>query len=84
LRRSPEHRKLQEQGEEALNGSKFLFLFEPEKLGSKPGAKLRDLLNSDLKVARASTLKEQFRDFLGTCQCAYGSELLRGVVGSSR
>ena len=46
-----------------LKGSKFLFLFAPENLDSERRARLRDLLNSDLKVGRAWTLKEQFRHF---------------------
>jgi Transposase len=33
--RRTEHRKLQEQGEETLKGSKFLFLSAPEKLDSE-------------------------------------------------
>jgi transposase len=61
--RRTEHRKLQEQGEETLKGSKFLFLFAPENLDRGRRARLRDLLNSDLKVGRAWTLKEQFRHF---------------------
>jgi hypothetical protein len=80
--RRTEHRKLKEQGEETLKGSKFLFLFAPENLDSGRRARLRDLLNSDLKVGRAWTLREQFRSFLVTrqCQCAYSSELCRAVV----
>ncbi len=50
--RRTEHRKLQEQGEETLKGSKFLFLFAPGNL-DRDGARLRDLLNGDLKVGRA-------------------------------
>ena len=61
--RRAEHRKLQEQGEETLKGSKFLFLFAPENLDRGRRARLRDLLNGDLKVGRAWTLKEQFRHF---------------------
>ena len=61
--RRTEQRKLQEQGEETLKGSKFLFLFAPENLDSGRRARLRELLNSDLKVRRAWTLKEQFRHF---------------------
>lgn len=61
--RRDEHRKLQGEGEATLTGSKFLFLFAPENLDSERRAKLRDLLNKDLKVGRAWTLKEQFRHF---------------------
>jgi transposase len=61
--RRTEHRELQGEGEETLKGSKFLFLFAPENLDSERRARLRDLLNSDLKVGRAWTLKEQFRHF---------------------
>jgi transposase len=61
--RRTEHRKLQERGEQALKGCKFLFLFATEKLDSGRRAELRALLNSDLKVGRAWALKEQFRHF---------------------
>ena len=50
-----------------MKGSKFLFLFAPENLDGGRRARLRDLLNGDLKVGRAWTLKEQFRHFW---QCA--------------
>ena len=61
--RHTEHRKLQDEGEETLTGSKFLFLFAPENLDVERRARLRDLLNRDLKVGRAWMLKEQFRHF---------------------
>jgi transposase len=61
--RRREHRDLKKQGEETLKGSKFLFLFAPENLDSERRARLRELLNTDLKVGRAWTLKEQFRHF---------------------
>jgi transposase len=61
--RRTEHRELQGEGEETLKGSKFLFLFAPENLDRERRARLRELLNSDLKVGRAWTLKEQFRHF---------------------
>ena len=61
--RRTEHRELQGEGEETLTGSKFLFLFAPENLDIERRARLRDLLNRDLKVGRAWTLKEQFRHF---------------------
>ena len=61
--RHAEHRKLQDEGEETLTGSKFLFLFAPENLDVERRARLRDLLNRDLKVGRAWMLKEQFRHF---------------------
>ena len=74
--RRTEHRKLQDEGEETLTGSKFLFLFAPENLDVETRARVRDLLNRDLKVGRAWTLKEQFRHFLGACQRTDSSELL--------
>ena len=61
--RRTEHRKLQEEGEETVKGSKFLFLFSLENLDRGRRARLRDLPNNDLKVGRAWTLKEQFRHF---------------------
>ena len=61
--RRTDHRELQGEGEETLKGSKFLFLFAPENLDRERRARLRELLNSDLKVGRAWTLKEQFRHF---------------------
>ena len=61
--RRDEHRKLQDEGEATLTGSKFLFLFALENLDSERRAKLRDLLNKDLKVGRAWTIKGQFRHF---------------------
>jgi transposase len=61
--RPREHHTLKEQGEETLKGSNFLFFFALENLDSGRRARLRDLLNSDLKVGRAWALKEQFRHF---------------------
>ena len=79
--RRTEHRELQGEGEETLKGSKFLFLFAPENLDSERRARLRDLLNSDLKVGRAWKYAQRaVSPFLGACQRTNSSELLRGVV----
>ena len=78
--RRTEHRKLQEQGEETLKGKKFLFLFAPENIDRGRRARLRDLLNSDLKVERALDAQRTISPFLGPCQCANRSALFRAVV----
>ncbi|HEY5704441.1 MAG TPA: transposase [Terrimicrobiaceae bacterium] len=58
--RRTEHRKLQEEGEETLAGSKFLFLFAPENLDSERGARLRGLLNGDLRRRFTAALRSRF------------------------
>ena len=61
--RRTEHRELQGEGEETLKGSKFLFLFAPENLDSERRARLRDLLNSDLKSVEPGRSKSSFAIF---------------------
>jgi len=58
--RRAEHRTLKQSGDTRLTGTKYLWLMRPQTMT----AEQRDALQrSDLKVARAWLLKEQFRHF---------------------
>jgi transposase len=66
--RRTEHRALKQTGDHRLTGTKCLWLMRPKDMTSEQRATFRTLQRSDLKVARAWTLKERFRQFW---DCAY-------------
>lgn len=61
--RRTEHRTLQQSGDRRLTGTKYLWLMRPKHMTAEQQATFRLLQRSDLKVARAWTLKERFRQF---------------------
>jgi transposase len=61
--RKSENKKLVEQGDNRLKGSKFLWLINEENQKEKQVQAFGDLKKSDLKVARAWAIKELFRQF---------------------
>lgn len=61
--RRTEHRGLQQTGDGRLTGTKYLWLMCPKDMTAEQQAPFRTLQRSDLKVARAWTLKERFRQF---------------------
>jgi len=63
LVRRAEHRALRRAGDDRLTGSKYLWLMRPRDMTPTQRAAFRQLQRGDLKVARAWTLKEQFRAF---------------------
>ncbi len=58
-----EHRLLLRQADTRLTGTKYLWLRRPGDLSQEQRRQFRQLLGSDLKVARAWALKERFRQF---------------------
>src|SRR5262249_49450312 len=60
--RKQEHRKLRQEGDGALTGTKYLWLFAEENLPPKHRARFALLKGSHLKTARAWALKEMLRD----------------------
>jgi transposase len=61
--RRAEHRGLRQAEDDRLTGTKYLWLRRPQDLTASQRRQLRTLLQSDLKVARAWMLKEQFQRF---------------------
>ena len=63
LVRRAEHRALKQSGDTRLTGTKYLWLRRPQEMTAEQHDAFRTLHRSDLKVARAWLLKEQFRRF---------------------
>ena len=61
--RRREHRTLKQADDTRLTGTKYLWLMRPTDMTPKQRATVRTLQQTDLKVARAWTLKERFRQF---------------------
>jgi transposase len=61
--RRTEHRELKQIGDGRLTGTKYLWLMRPQDMTAEQQATFRTLQRRDLKVARAWTLKERFRQF---------------------
>ena len=61
--RRTEHRALTQRGDGRLTGTKYLWLMRPKDMTAEQAATFRTLQRTDLKVARAWTLKERFRQF---------------------
>jgi transposase len=61
--RRVEHRTLKQDGDRRLTGTKYLWLMRPKDMTAEQQTTFRTLQRSDLKVARAWTLKERFRQF---------------------
>jgi transposase len=61
--RRKEHRELQKDGSDLLTGAKYLFLKNTENHSKDERARFRTLMQDELKVGRAWTLKEAFRHF---------------------
>ncbi len=61
--RKSEHRLLKQSGDNRLTGTKYLWLMRPKAMTPAQRTTFRLLQHTDLKVARAWTLKEQFRQF---------------------
>jgi len=61
--RRAEHRTLKQDGDPRLTGTKYLWLMRPQDMSPEQRATFRGLQATDLKVARAWTLKERFRQF---------------------
>lgn len=61
--RKEEHRRLSQQGDGALLGTKYWWLYGEENLPEKHRAAFSQLKDSQLKTGRAWSLKEMFRNF---------------------
>src|SRR5690606_27212905 len=61
--RRAEHRTLKQAGDARLTGTKYLWLMRPKEMTAEQRATLPTLQRTDLKGARAWTLKERFRQF---------------------
>lgn len=61
--RRREHQALKQTGDDRLTGTKYLWLMRPTAMTTEQRATSRMLQHTDLKVARAWTLKERFRQF---------------------
>ena len=61
--RRAEHRALKQADDARLTGTKYLWLMRPQEMTPEQRATFRTLQHTDLKVARAWTLKERFRQF---------------------
>ena len=63
LVRRQEHRKLSEEGDESLKGTKQLRLYNPINLSEERLAQFEEVLEGNLKTSRAWLLKENFCGF---------------------
>jgi transposase len=61
--RRVEQRELTGVADDRLTGTKYLWLMRPQDMSPERRARFRELVRSDLRVARAWTLKERFRQF---------------------
>lgn len=61
--RKKEHRTFKKEGDDTLTGAKYLFLKNTENHTKDERARFRSLMQGELKVGRAWTLKEAFRHF---------------------
>jgi transposase len=61
--RKGEHRILKQSNDTRLTGTKYLWLMRPKAMTPAQRTTFRALQHTDLKVARAWTLKERFRHF---------------------
>jgi transposase len=67
--RRAEHRVLKQADDRRLTGTKYLWLMRPQEMTPEQRATVRTLQHADLKVARAWTLKERFRQFWDYTYC---------------
>ncbi|WHZ15312.1 MAG: Mobile element protein [Nitrospira sp.] len=67
--RRAEHRALKQADDARLTGTKYLWLMRPKEMTPEQRTTFRTLQCSDLKVARAWTLKERFRQFWDYTYC---------------
>jgi transposase len=58
-----ENRRLQELGDERLKGTQRLFGYDPDHLNEEQALRFAEVKNSELKSARAWSIKELFRHF---------------------
>ena len=63
LVRRQEHRKLSEEGDESLKGTKQLWLYNPINLSEERLAQFEEVLEGNLKTSRAWLVKENFCGF---------------------
>lgn len=61
--RRTEHRVLKQVNDTRLTGTKYLWLMRPTDMTAEQRTLFRTVQHTDLKVARAWTLKERFRQF---------------------
>ena len=61
--RKQEHRLLKKEGDNTLTGAKYLFLKDTKHHTAEEKKRFQILMNDELKVGRAWTLKEAFRHF---------------------
>ena len=59
--RKSENRRLRAEGNDALVGTKYLFLYSAENLPERHAERFAALRNTDLKTSRAWAIKEDFR-----------------------
>lgn len=72
--RKQEHRQLQTEGDDCLQGTKYWWLYGWENIPAQHRASFDVLKASQLKTSRAWSLKEMFRDFWACETVAEGRE----------
>jgi len=75
--RCEEHRELLEQGNDALKGTKYFWLYNEENLPDRYRAHFKVLKESKLKTARAWAIKETFRNLWQYQSRAWAERLWR-------
>jgi len=61
--RKQEHRQLQQDGDDTLKGSKYLWLYSHENLPESKVERFNELRTADLRTSRAWAIKETLRHF---------------------
>ena len=79
--RKGEHRRLQEEGDDRLAGTKYLWLYGWDNLPATQRERFDDLRGQQLKTGRAWALKEMFRDFWTCATMEEGKEYFGSWYG---
>ena len=74
------HKALLKQHDERLTGTRHLFLMNPGNMSRAQWAGLKQLMSSNLKVARAWAIKETFMDAFAIRQPARAERALKEVL----
>jgi transposase len=75
--RKGEHRRLREEGDERLAGTKYLWLYGWEHVPTTQENRFGDLRGQKLKTSRAWAIKEMFRDFWACDSLEEGKDYFR-------
>lgn len=79
--RRAEHKRLMQEGDESLKGSKQLWLFRESNLPARHQERFRELKEMHLKTSRAWALKEYFQEFWNYCVAGFAKRFFSDWYG---